>query len=298
MMKRLYVIVLLLILIPTLLSAQRRRNRYRWEFVGGAGITNFLGDLGGADQIGTHAAKDWEWVALRPALSTGFRYKNSRWVGFKGVFSFGMLRGDDKLTTETFRHNRNLNFRAPLFELSAQVEGYFTKEQQGHLYRIKNARGSKKIDLQAYGFAGVGLIAFIPQGKYKSRWINLRPLSTEGEGLSGGPKKYAPVSMSFPFGVGAKYGIDKQWSVGFEMGLRYTLTDYIDDVHGFYFDNAVIKKEKGDVAAYMADPQLGEIPSQSLTGEVRGHKYKDAFIFAMFNINYKIKNYKRTRSKF
>lgn len=297
-MRKSHLLVLLLVfLIPSLLVAQRRRSKFKYEVIGGIGTANFLGDLGGADGIGTHGVRDWEWAALRPALSAGIRYKNSRWFAVKGAFSFGMLKGEDKLTTEPFRQNRNLNFRAPLFELSATIEGYFIKEQQGHLYRIKNSRGKLHLDIQPYLFTGIGFISFTPQGKYKNSWINLRKLSTEGQGLPGGPKKYAPVSMSFPMGVGFKYGIDKQWGIGLEFGLRYTLTDYIDDVSGVYYDNATILKLKGPVAAHMADPSIDK-GGQTAAGQDRGHSHKDNFMFATCTINYKIKNYKRTRSKF
>jgi hypothetical protein len=287
----------LIIIIPTLVSAQRR-SKYKYEWIGGIGMTNFLGDLGGANQVGTHAFKDWRWAATRPSFTAGIRYKNSRYVGFKSALSFGMMYGDDALTKEPIRHNRNLNFRSPVLELSAQVEYYINKETQGHLYRIKNARGKKKLDLQSYAFVGVGFLWFNPQGKYKGSWVNLRPLSTEGEGLPGGPKKYSPFTMSFPFGIGAKYGLDTKWSIGMEVGLHYTLTDYIDDVHGVYYDNKAILQAKGTAAAYLADPQLGAIPSQSFTGQDRGHKWNDAFMFAMVNVNYKVMYKRRTRSKF
>ncbi|MCC6691345.1 MAG: hypothetical protein IT235_07410 [Bacteroidia bacterium] len=294
MRKTFFVLVLIL---PTIVFSQRR-NRYKYEWIGGIGITNFLGDLGGANQVGTHLVRDWEWAATRPSFTAGIRYKNSRHIGYKAALSFGMMYGNDALTTEPVRNNRNLNFRSPVVELSTQVEFYVNKETQGRLYRIKNARGKRRLDLQGYVFGGLGFLWFNPQGKYKGSWINLRPLSTEGQGLPGGPPKYAPVTMSFPFGVGAKYGLDSKWSIGLEIGLHYTLSDYIDDVHGVYYDNATILKDKGAVAAYMADPQLGKIPSQSYAGQDRGHKYRDAFMFGMVNINYKVMYRRRTRSKF
>ncbi|MBI2269462.1 MAG: hypothetical protein HYU69_03795 [Bacteroidetes bacterium] len=264
-------LLVLLIIIPTVIFAQRR-NRYKYEWIGGVGMTNFLGDLGGANQIGTHFVKDWEWSATRPSLTGGLRYKNSRYIAFKGALSFAMLYGSDNLTQEPIRRNRNINFRSPVIELSTQVEFFVNKEKQGSLYRIKNARGARRLDLQGYLFAGIGF---------------------------GGPKKYAPFTMSFPFGAGGKYGLDNKWSIGLEIGLHYTLSDYLDDVSGVYYDNNKILQAKGTAAAYLADPQLGNIPSQSLAGQERGHSnHADAFMFAVVNVNYKVMYRKRTRSKF
>ncbi|MBL7893403.1 MAG: hypothetical protein JNL63_12285 [Bacteroidia bacterium] len=292
------IVLVLLILIPTLIFAQRR-NRYKYEWIGGVGMTNFLGDLGGANQVGTHFIRDWEWAATRPSFTGGLRYKNSRYFAFKGALSFAMLYGNDNLTQEPIRRNRNINFRSPVIELSTQAEFFVNKEKQGSLYRIKNAKGARKLDLQGYLFAGVGFLWFNPQGQYKGSWVNLRKLSTEGQGLPGGPKKYSPFTMSFPFGVGGKYGLDNKWSIGLEIGLHYTLSDYLDDVSGVYYDNSKILQSKGTAAAYLADPQLGNIPSQSYTGQERGHSdHADAFMFAVVNANYKVMYRKRTRSKF
>lgn len=298
-MRRTVLIVILII--PTLLFSQRR-NRYKYEWTAGIGANNFLGELGGANQVGTHGVQDWRWIQTRPAVTVGLRYKNSRYFGYKGALSFAMLSGSDANTLEPVRHNRNLSFRSPILELSLQGEFYFTKEKQGRLYRIKNTRRNKGIDLsaiQAYAFGGVGLLWFNPQAQYKGAWVNLRPLSTEGEGLPGGPKKYLPITASFPIGLGAKYTIDKIWSVGLEVGLHLTLSDYLDDVSGKYYDNKAIRDAKGDAAAYLADHQLGDTPSQSWTGQDRGHVgHKDAFVFGIINVNYKVLYRKRTRSKF
>lgn len=291
-------ILLLCLIVPLLVSAQKR-NRYKYEWIGSIGSSHFLGDLGGADQIGTHLAADWDWRTTYPVISAGLRYKNSRFFGFKGALALGFLGGADSETKEYYRNARNIAVRTQLVELSVQAEFYFNKEQQGHLYRIKNAKGARRIDLQGYGFVGLGFVYYNAQGSYKGSWYSLRPLSTEGQGLPGGPSTYLPITMSFPFGVGAKYGIDKKWSVGLEIGLHYTLSDYLDDVSGVYYDNNVIRASKGDAAAYFADPSTVADRAQFTAGEMRGEKkWNDAYVFAMLNVNYKVMYRKRPKSKF
>ena len=117
-MKKLiiYTIVLLFSL-PAVSNAQRLKNRWkgmRAEIHFGIGATNFLGDLGGANQIGTHAFKDFEFSQTRLAASFGYRYKMTSSIAINTSLSYGQVAGDDKLTTEFFRSYRNLNFKTAL----------------------------------------------------------------------------------------------------------------------------------------------------------------------------------------
>jgi hypothetical protein len=304
-------ILLMVLLIPLLADAQFRRKRYKYEVCLNFGGTNFLGDVGGSDQIGTHFLKDFNYQVTRQVVGIGLRYKTNRYWALKGDLNWGTVGGDDALSKEPFRHNRNINFKSIILELSVKFEGYFTKDQGGHLYRLKNVHGMKRKDLQAYFFVGVGGFYSNPKGKYTDgQYYALRPLHTEGQGLPGGASQYSPVNFCFPFGLGAKFAIDQKWSIGIEYGIRYTLTDYIDDTGGKYYDNGTIKAQYGNIAAYFADPSLHKMPpeyggdntsvQQSAAGQERGNpKYKDAYMFMTINVNYKIPYTKhRTRSKF
>ncbi len=297
---------LLLFMVPVFaVQAQYyKKNRYKYEIVGGLGVTNFLGDLGGANRVGTHFIRDYDVPSLRPVLHGGFRYKDSRYWAAKGSINFGWLYGNDRLTHEIYRQNRNLSFRSPVAEISAQFEGYFTKEKQGHLYKIKNVKGWKNIDISGYLFAGLGATWFNPRAKYEGKWYSLQPLGTEGQGLPGGGNKYHRVTMVFPVGIGGKYAINKQWSVGLEIGVRYSLSDYMDDVSTVYYNNDTIMAQRGAVAAYFADPALGIIGpfdgiSVTGTGQQRGNPGdKDTYIFTLATVGYKFYVMRKTRSKF
>lgn len=321
MLKKL--LIFLLIVTPVFASAQygkknkgirtgssfTKRKKPRPEFIVGVGASNFLGELGGANQIGTFFVRDLEFKATRPSAQIAIRYKFNGRLAVKGGYYYQLLSGNDKLTKEPFRHNRNLHFRSSIHEISGQFEFFFTKEQQGHRYQIKNAKGIKNYNFQAYGFLGVGGIFYNPQARYKGAWVNLQPLGTEGQGLPGGPKKYSRFSVVIPYGIGVKEAINKEWSIGLEIGIRKTFTDYIDDVSGVYYDNDAIRAAKGDMAADLADPSLLNMPEalggnsiggiQSGTGEVRGHSnHKDAYMFINVTASYKIPAKRRTRSKF
>lgn len=303
-MRRSYVVFIILSTIFFVSAAQRRlRSKYEWVY--GLGSTAFLGDLGGADQEGTNFIKDYEFSTTRPVFTGGMRRRLSGFSSIKANAFYGFVTGADKLTNEPFRKNRNLSFRSPVFELSGQYELFIKKEKQGALYKIKNARGTKKgFDIQVYALGGGGIFFFNPKAKSRitGRWENLQPLSTEGQGLPGGPKKYYRVNFALLYGFGFKYGIDRKMSLGLEFGFRKTFTDYLDDVSTVYYDNDALRKAKGNIAAELGDPSLDKsmtTPNGDGTGAQRGDpKKKDSYAFATVTINYKLLYKRKTRSKF
>lgn len=313
-MKRNFLIILLFIIVFDIVAeAQRgrknfsgnRRNRYRYEYVFGFGVTNFLGDLGGLNKIGTdYSPVDLEFTLTRPAAMFGWRYRLGEFYAVRGTFAWGIARGDDKLTKEFFRNNRNLSFKSNLFELSAQFEGFIMKSQGGHRYKIKGAKGFKAKDIQGYGFVGIGAVLFNPKAKYlNGRYYPLQPLGTEGQGLVSGTKKYSRVTVAIPVGIGGKYAIDRYWSIGFETGWRKTFTDYMDDVSTTYHTQTLIANGATPQAIYFADPTqgqgLGPSPSSVAEGEQRGDpKQNDSYLFFNITAAYKVIYKKRTRSKF
>jgi len=261
----------------------------RYEIFYGLGATNFLGELGGADQEGTNFVRDLEFSMTRPLFSLGIRYRITETVSTKTMLSYGWLRGDDKLTNERFRHYRNLAFRSPIAEFSNQFEYSIIREKQGHRYNLRRVRGLKGFKTNTYFFAGFGVIYFNPKNKYNGKWYALQPLGTEGQGLVPTRQKYSRISMCIPYGIGFKYGLNRRLNIGLEFGARKTFTDYIDDVSTTYFDNQMIREAKGDVAAYLADPSDHTYPNQTAAYQQRGDaKDKDSYMFLILNLTYKL----------
>ena len=303
MKKALLVIISVILLIPSTSEAQRWK-RQRYEFSFGAGISNFLGELGGANQIGTHYFRDIEWSMTRLALSVGLRYKLSNYFALKSHLSYGRVAGDDKLTTEFFRNYRNLDFYSDIYEFNINFEGAFQQEQVGHRYRLRKVKGMKGYEIYTYAFVGAGVFYFDPKSNYQGTVVRLQPLGTEGQGFIATRTKYSLIQLCVPVGIGFKYTLDRSWGVGLELGIRKTFTDYMDDVSGKYYDNDAIRAAKGDKAAYLADPSKGNVkgasePNADGSGAQRGNpKYKDAYMFFTINACYKFTKKKRTRSKF
>jgi hypothetical protein len=276
-----------------MVMAQRYRSRwkaYRSELHFGAGVSNFLGELGGADQIGTDFLRDLEINQTRLAIQGGLRYKLSQMFALNTKLAYCKVSGDDELTKEFFRNYRNLDFKANIYELSTNFEFAFIREQAGHRYKLRGVRGARGYEFSAYGFVGVGFFYFKNKGEYGDEWVELSDLGTEGQGISSSRDPYSNFQFAIPLGIGIKYSFDRRWGIGLEYGIRKTFTDYIDDASKTYYDNQAIAIENGPIAAAMADKTDKEFPYITAPGEQRGDpRDKDAYMFAIISINYKLR---------
>lgn len=270
---------------------------YRHEVRIGIGASNFLGELGGANAIGTNGVKDLEFSLTRPTGEIIYAYKLIPNLKLRSHLLFGRLKGDDALTQERYRNNRNLSFRSPIVELAVGMEFYPFKEKTTHMYRMRGAKGSNIKMMSPYFFGGVAAFWFNPKAQYPvdGKYYALYALNTEGQGLPGGPADYKRLGFCLPVGAGIKYALNKHISIGFEISGRITFTDYIDDVSTVYYDNTAILNANGAVAAYFADPSLHDPQTIALSGGdptrpglQRGDDLdNDSYLFAIFSINYR-----------
>jgi hypothetical protein len=287
-------LLLLLLCAGQAAQAQYFRSSNYWktrrqELTLGAGATNFLGELGGRDKVGSSFVWDLEFNQTKPALSIGYRYFLLEHFSLRFAASYGVLGGSDALTKEPFRQNRNLTFRSDLFEGQLCAEYHPFLERMGHVYDLRGAQGDASGHLGAYLFAGIGAFHFNPQAQLNGKWIDLRPLGTEGQGLPDAPTEYELNGLCIPMGVGLRKALTKQLTLGAELQYTKTFTDYLDDVSGNYYDRSAIEATRGPVAAYFADPSLGDIPGQTATGQQRGQPdHDDGYMFLKVEVHYKI----------
>jgi len=308
MKKSLCFITLMLFVLSLYTQAQTRKLR-KDELVFGIGGSGFMGELGGSNKVGSYGPRDFDFKAVRPSFDFGYRYRISdRWAVKTSAF-YGLIYGDDKFTNETFRHNRNLNFRSHLVEVSSQLDFFFMTNTVGQRYKLK-VHGKKNIRFSGYMFAGFGGFYFNPQARYRpnetggiKKWYNLKDLSTEGQGIIPTRKKYSNYAVCIPVGVGFSYGWTKYWSVGIEYGFRKTFTDYIDDCSTTYVDKSIygnLSTEESVLQEYFSNPSPTKNDTKetlyrsTLPGMQRGDpKKKDSYMFAMINIYYKIHTNKK-----
>ncbi|MCH8905099.1 MAG: hypothetical protein IIA45_14425, partial [Bacteroidetes bacterium] len=125
-----------------------------------------------------------------------------------------------------------------------------------------------------------------------SKWYELQPLGTEGQGIVAGKKTYSRTQLSIPAGISIIYKSNSRVRIGFEIGYRKTFTDYLDDVSTIYFDENILVEQKGTVAGAVSNRtrEITTDPDQLVyfqAGSQRGDPTdKDSYIFSVFSINY------------
>jgi hypothetical protein len=266
------------------------------------GVSNFLGDLGGKDGTGTNDFRDLEFTEFNFSTMVGYRYSFLKNLYGRVNFVYGRVSGNDNLTQEPFRRNRNLHFRSDIFEVNVMPEFWLRiggkKGHQYNLERVGKQSGPWKIRASYITFfAGIGYFHFNPKAEVQGSWVNLQPLRTEGQGLPGGPEEYKKWGWNIPVGMSYMVKMSKKWGFGIELNYRFTFTDYIDDVSGVYYNAADIAlynndSGQGELSAYLSDPSLG-IENGGLSdavtapGQQRGDATdNDGYLFASFKIDY------------
>lgn len=303
--------LILMVSLSSNVSAQQFNGNTFWKnqrhsFGFGIGAANFLGELGGRDQIGTRFIHDLEWSETKPSLQANYRYQLGSRVFAKAQLAYALLGGNDALTKEIFRRNRNLHFRSTIYELSLQMEVDIVQFQNNTRYSVSSA--GRKHGSAIYLSLGVGGTRFNPKANFQGEWYSLRKFGTEGQKQEGGPKEYSLFTVVLPMGAGFRYELNREWTLGIELVHRVTFTDYMDDVSTVYFDNEIIRESQGELAAYFANPSLGyyvdergqEIPLNStFTGAQRGEPDEnDAYFTLTLNATYKLqKSFKRGKGR-
>ena len=247
--------------------------------------SNFLGDLGGNAGKGAPFLKDNNISMTRLIAGAHISYHPADWYGVRLALNYGNIAGDDAVIKgkgglEEARKIRNLNFK------SAIAEAYLV----GELYPtvFLEADPSERLHkFRPYVVAGVGIFHFNPQGKdaQTGDWVKLRALHTEGQGFPelAGRKNYSLTQLNVPLGIGIKYFLTEQVSIGFDILTRKTFTDYIDDVSTSYIDNNLFYKNlplsAAIVATRMYDKSAGSANRNA--GEKRGTAgHNDAYYAA------------------
>ncbi|MBO7494266.1 MAG: outer membrane beta-barrel protein [Bacteroidales bacterium] len=243
------------------------------------GTTFYLGDL------------NPKKLFAQPHVAAGLVYRyniSPRWA-IKADFMFGKVSASDSLTNNGYA--RNLSFSSPITEFSVVGELNF--------FQLYTSTG--KNHFAPYIFAGVTVFSFNPMTEYNNETYELQSLGTEGQGLNDMPKKYSLTHFALPFGIGFRFNIGRYVSLGAEWSFRYTFTDYLDDVGGTYYDNELLREQRGDIIANLADrsPELTDPDGNPLplhqAGEQRGNPTThDLYSFAGATLTVKFGNSDRT----
>ncbi|MBK8245465.1 MAG: outer membrane beta-barrel protein [Saprospiraceae bacterium] len=198
------------------------------------GGSNYSGDL-------TYTARD---VLRQTKLAIGlhFRYDFSNMISFKLQGMRLAVAADDKISTQDWQQRRNLNFMSTIYNLDLlgqiNLMGFFYPDP-------------KRFNVYLTG--GLSFFHFNPKGNYLGTWYDLQPLGTEGQGIPGYKAPYNLNSLALTMGLGVRYFLTSNISVGLEYLTRQTKTDYLDDVSGDYVDVDLLTKYNGPIAAALGN---------------------------------------------
>ncbi len=298
--KTLFYTLLLSVFLGGILYGQGFYNRNAWkknrhELNIGLGVSNFLGEVGGRDRVGSNFIWDLEFSKTNFAAQFNYQYYMGEKIALRTSLTYGKVSGDDALTAEPFRHNRNLSFQSTILEGGLGLEYQFLKEKVGNIYNLKSTTGkklgTKSFSLGMYVTAGIAGFYFNPKAiAPDGSLVALKPLKTEGQGLPDGAKEYSNFSVAIPVGFGMRKSLGRKIGLKFELTHRFTFTDYIDDVSTVYYDRSVLATEVGGLSPYFSNPQLGEKPNYVTNpGQQRGDPTdRDGYMFFMASLYIKL----------
>ena len=263
-----------------MLNAQNQYSiRQEGEFGVGVGAGHYFGDLNTRAQLN------------RPKIAATmfFRKNFGNYVALRIGASFARLGYSDMHNKHNeYMYRRNLSFNSNVWELALQGDFNF----------FRFMPGVPGLNFTPYVTLGGGVFSYDPFAYLNREKIFLRPLGTEGQGLSAYPerKQYSSMGISIPIGVGFKYALNERTNVGFEILHRFTNTDYLDDVSTTYIDASLFPSNpdgSSSQAALLHDRsyELGE--PIGIPGRQRGNsKQKDQFVTAMFFVTFNLQSYK------
>lgn len=225
----------------------------------GLGYCNYGGDL---------QEKKYTLKQAGFARNVGLSYNLSNRLRVVGEYTFGKIQANDKLNKSVSLQQRNLNFKANLFETALTFQYDFIEEQ--------------KYGLVPYIYAGVAYFKASPYTYYNGTIIFLSGLHTEGVRLNQ-LTQYSSKHISIPFGVGLRMKLNNVFSVNYELGFRKTFTDYIDDVSSTYA-NITLLSPLSAALAYRGT----EIKADAIyptAGSIRGNSNKkDYYYFGLIKL--------------
>ncbi len=247
----------------------------------GGGTASFLGDLGGKPTLGTNDPQDLDLQSTRYGVTAGARINFGRYFALRSQLWYARLSANDKYTINRERRDRNLSFFTNIFEADALVEINLMKFNKGAGF--------------LYVFGGVGYFHFNPKTRMNGQVYQLRDYGTEGQFYLPGRSPYSLSSLAFPSGIGYKMALKNGAYLAFEVNMRKTKTDYIDDVSGYFVDPVKLVEMKGPIAAQLADRSNGTVPFLSSPGSIRGHNWNnDSYFFMSITYNTTIGASKRS----
>jgi hypothetical protein len=216
MKNKLWVPVIAILLITSVdVSGQRWRLR-RYELDVYAAMVAFHGDIGKANENLANM-----FNGLRPSIGITPRFFAAENLAVSLDLAWVMYGGKDD---EVSSHKRYYSFTTNAFSHGIRGEYFIMGTRRPSFSSaVYNRRGMvnnyNKLFLYLYG----GVAGVLSKSHVKD-------LNNGGEEPINNPgyNNNWVYSAVFPVGAGMKFSLDPRWSIGFELGYNYSLSDYLD----------------------------------------------------------------------
>lgn len=157
----------------------------------GLGAFNYTGDL----------VRTYNFAFSKPAATVFYRSNISSVISLRTSITGGKIGATDKRNPiDAFAATRDASFNLFLLEGSAAFEYHFLDWRDD----------KRRLRFTPYLFAGVSLFGF--------------------SGVQQKNAEYSNVQMAIPFGGGIKYVLNPKYYIAFEIGIRKTFFDYLDNI--------------------------------------------------------------------
>lgn len=214
--------------------------------------------LGGSYYYGD-VVNELEPSTMRAAVGGFLRYRLGGRFAIKAYGGYNKVSGDDQLSESEWQKQRNWSFETDIIEGSLQLEWNLIEDRN---------RGRRFANpFIPYLFGGVGMFSFTPKSDFNGQMQSLAPLQLSGVA-------YSQNGICIPFGFGARYYVARKFQLGFELGIRYTNTSYIDDIAPdnyyqnpsttpfptlteYYYARSTSNKNPGDLRSKMGNVKEG-----------------------------------------
>ncbi len=253
-MRKIFIFIILIFFSEAIFAQAWKLTRY--EATIGIGSANFFGNIGGAKtESNLFGLKDIQLLKTRPSLFLGARYKLEDNQAIKLNIDFAWVSSSDAGSKNAKRNYKSNSFFA---EQSVQYEYSIIKDNRRQFsFALFNRRGmiNNYSKMNLYVFAGLGSLIYKP-------WFTgkLIPNDTAINKIG--------ITMVFPAGIGLKIILSYRYSVGFELGGRYTLSHTLDGLDTKQFN-------KHNNVYYLGSINLVYRIRTSIRGYpvLRGHSY-------------------------
>lgn len=237
-MRRPAILLLVLVFCPMLAFGQfiggKAKNPWyrkdgrnqRVTFFAGGGISAYSGELSGPGRLDPFNDSQISFTLGAQ------RYLDEFYISVGAQLSYNKLQAADSNGVGGWSTGRNLSFESDQLELAFIGRFYVNQFLVGKGRRGRAAQQfSRRVPFDYYLLAGLAFATNNPRAELDGVTYDLRPLAVEGN-------RYSPIFISIPVGIGTKIKFGNYVNVGLEAALRFTFTDYIDDVSTVYPDPA------------------------------------------------------------